>query len=210
MSSKFVVLIVVSILSSIFIWYFWGDSTEDLLSGNDSTLNQEESPFAIAHNAKSQYFDAAGQLSYTFTADKLAHYRPGNTNDLKTLESNIVDASYTLIDNPNISMYRKNAPWLVAAKKGTIQNTKDTIVLEDDVTIRSQNINEKEVMLTTDQLYIYPEARKAETGSPVTIRSESGIIRAVGMQADIDAKKIKLLSNVRGEHDPFKIKNIKP
>lgn len=181
------------------------ESSEELLGDGIDSSSEYNYPFAIARQAKSKYFDKAGKLSYTFTADKLEHFRSESEQD-----DNDISDSYTLIEQPNIHMYREDAPWVIEAQNGKILRHDDTILLENNVNIRSQHTDKTVITLKTDELRIHPDAKLAETDSKVTIQSDSGIIRANGMKADLQKKKIRLISNVRGEHDPLKINRVNP
>jgi len=202
MSKRFTLLAIVVLLIFSLSIHFFGRKAEKLLGRGIDETSENGSPFAIARQATSKSFDKEGRLSYTFTANKLEHFRP----EIEQEESGTNNA-YTLIEQPNIHMYREDAPWVIQAQKGKIVRSKDTITLEEDVNIQSKNPDKSTLTLKTDELTIYPQEKLAETASAVTIQSDSGIIRANGMKADLEKKKIRLISKVRGEHDPLELKH---
>jgi lipopolysaccharide export system protein LptC len=58
------------------------------------------------------------------------------------------------------------------------------------------------VTITTDYLRVQPKLSRADTPRPVTIEDARGIIHAVGMQLDNEAKTLKLESGIRGTLEP--------
>ena len=58
------------------------------------------------------------------------------------------------------------------------------------------------ITVTTEMLRVYPKTARAETTEAVTIEEPRGIIRAVGMEFDNQARTLKLKSNVRGTLQP--------
>ncbi len=58
------------------------------------------------------------------------------------------------------------------------------------------------VTVTTDYLRVMPKQGRAETPRAVTIEESRGIIHAVGMELDNQAKTLKLKSGVRGTFQP--------
>jgi hypothetical protein len=58
------------------------------------------------------------------------------------------------------------------------------------------------ITVTTQMLRVYPKTARAETTEAVTIEEPRGIIRAVGMEFDNQARTLKLKSNVRGTLQP--------
>jgi len=58
------------------------------------------------------------------------------------------------------------------------------------------------VTVATEYLRVLPKQGRADTPRPVTITDARGIIHAVGMELDNDAKTLKLKSGVRGTFQP--------
>ena len=204
MSAKIFFIVLTLGICLVWVLHYFGKSPEDILGGRIIDEKIKETPFAIATEATSNYFDKNGQLSYTFTAQKLSHFRQEDDTPLDTTE--IMKPSYTLIEKPHINMYRENSPWVVDAERGRITSGENVIVLEDNVSVGSVDTDENSITLTTSKLTIYPDRKMAITDQEVSINSESGTITALGMEADLKKEKIKLLAKVRGTHDPLKIK----
>ena len=203
MSARFFFIVLILGVCLVGILRYFGQSPKDILGGRLPDEKTEEIPFAIATEATSNYFNKSGQLSYTFTAKKLSHFRSEDNAGLDTPSTN---SSYTLIESPHINMYRQNSPWVVDADRGRITSGENVITLEDNVSIGSLDKDENNITMTTSQLTIYPNQKMAKTDKEVQINSTSGTITALGMEADLKKEKIKLLSKVRGSHDPLKIK----
>jgi lipopolysaccharide export system protein LptC len=58
------------------------------------------------------------------------------------------------------------------------------------------------ITVTTQMLRVFPKAARADTTEAVTIEEPRGIIQAVGMEFDNQARTLKLKSNVRGTLQP--------
>lgn len=56
--------------------------------------------------------------------------------------------------------------------------------------------------LVTERLHVYPRDNRASTHAAVTITEPGSILRARGLRADLDARRVELLSEVRIRHEP--------
>ena len=54
--------------------------------------------------------------------------------------------------------------------------------------------------LTTSELRVVPAKQYAETDQAVTVVTDLGITRAIGMQADLQQRRLQLLAQVRGDY----------
>jgi len=170
---------------------YFSDSREIILGQIDLEQEEDVVAYAVARNASTQYFDEQGKLSYSFESDKLSHFRPNDDDSL----------AYTSADKPYIVFYENASPWQVWADTGHI-DAEQNIQLSTNVEIQYTDELSKKTTLQTEKLAIDTKLKLAKTDEPVTIRSPLGELTAVGMQADIQAKKIKLLSKVSGHHRP--------
>jgi lipopolysaccharide export system protein LptC len=176
---------------SIGVILFFSDSRESILGQIELEKEEDTVAYAVARNASTTYYDERGEISYLFNSDKLSHFRPAGDPTL----------AYTSVEKPYVIFYEGKSPWEVKAALGKIDIDRN-IELFDDVTIQYTDEFAKQTELKTQKLHIDTLSKLAKTEEPVTIRSPLGELTAVGMQADIKARKIKLLSKVSGHHRP--------
>ena len=135
-----------------------------------------------------------GAISYTFKADKLSYYQR-NPNRKHP-------SDYTLIDAPLITMYDADkTPWHIRAKHGRSNASGTEIRLWGDVLAWQERDKGERSELSTSLLVLKPESQYAETNKPVMISTADSVTRAVGLQAFLQERRIKLLSRVRAVHE---------
>ncbi len=130
-----------------------------------------------------------GQPHYTLAAEKLWHYP---------------DDDSTHLQMPKItSLYANRPPTLTTAQTGMISSKGDDVYLYDDVNIfRPASGDIGEQRFVTGYLHVIPDRDWAETNQSIVMTSRHDIIRAVGMELDNKARTVRLLSNVRANHEP--------
>ncbi|OIR02166.1 lipopolysaccharide-assembly, LptC-related [mine drainage metagenome] len=130
-----------------------------------------------------------GQPRYTLAAEKLWHYP---------------DDDSTHLQMPKItSLYANRPPTLTTAQTGMISSKGDDVYLYDDVNIfRPASGDIGEQRFVTGYLHVIPDRDWAETNQSIVMTSRHDIIRAVGMELDNKARTVRLLSNVRANHEP--------
>jgi lipopolysaccharide export system protein LptC len=130
-----------------------------------------------------------GELVDTLSADRLVHYP---------------DRESSLLDNPRLVFY--NGPvraWDVVARSGTVLEADRSVVFDGDVTVAyAGEAPGQGFELYTDQLHVWPDARRAETDKAVRIVQPAAVIESVGLQAQLDSRTFTLLSQVRGTYEP--------
>ncbi len=170
--------------------YFF-DSPRDILGEFDVEPEQNIFPYAFANNASTRYYNEDGSLNYTFESTKLSHFRP---------EENPADA-YTSVENPSIVIFHDDTPWYIHAENGRVDPS-NIITLEQQVHIINKDLDGKTTTMNSESLTLDPSSKVASTEEPVTINSTIGVITAVGMVANLTERKIQLLNNVKGQHEP--------
>lgn len=89
--------------------------------------------------------------------------------------------------------------WTIKAERGIMKASRDKLNLRGDVTISSRDSDtDRSTTINTEQLTLDVVNSQARTDQPVRINISGGELSAEGMQADLIAKKIDLLANVRG------------
>ena len=56
--------------------------------------------------------------------------------------------------------------------------------------------------IRTEKLFLDNQRDYLETNKPITIKTDRHTMQGTGMQAWLEYKKYRLLSNVRGTHEP--------
>lgn len=94
---------------------------------------------------------------------------------------------------------KKGPPWHVQGDQANSIKGNKVIFLTGHVRItQPPGLNSRNVTLTTTKMTIYPDRSFAETDQPVTIRQPGSIVHGVGMTADLNNGKVKILSQTHG------------
>lgn len=169
---------------------YWLNQQVQPLPPKSSGAEPHDPDFVIS-KISATTFNERGLPRFVLAADKMAHY-PVNDS--------------TVLDEPRLtSLYADRPPLYTSARQGEISSNGDEIFLRGDVKlVRFANATQSEMSFTTDYLHVIPDRDVADTDSPVTIMDASNIVHAVGMQFDNKARVIKLLSQVRSQHETAK------
>lgn len=133
----------------------------------------------------------SGQVQYRLSARQLKHYE-------------IAPEPYSVIDQPEIVIESAatEGPWEIIAERGTRYPHRQQVTLEGEVHAWSLHPRFGQVDLFTENIVIDTERQFARTEKPVTMRSARGLTTAVGLEADLQAGRVELLSEVKGTYDP--------
>lgn len=138
-------------------------------------------------NPHTKQFKVDGRLTYQLTATKLEH---------------IKSSDMTLLNLPDLLMYRTDeSPWHVQSKRGEVAPEGEQVELIDDVRVQHADANNRQTLLTTSRMTVFPDKEYAETSQAVKIEAANGVTTANGMKAYLKEGKMFLLSNVRGQHE---------
>jgi lipopolysaccharide export system protein LptC len=147
-------------------------------------------------------FDVEGRVRQSLTAERARHFPDDNSIEFAALALAVTDPG-----SPRMA---------VNADAGTLSGDRETLVLAGrvravrDATPAAPKAAGKKggeepsgpVTLATEYLRVIPKQGRATTDKEVTIEEPRGIIRAVGMELDTQAKTLKLKSAVRGSLQP--------
>lgn len=131
--------------------------------------------------------DSAGQPRYQLQGHSMRHYADDDT---------------AIVLQPRLTVYRhQGAPWLMSAGQAQVAKGAETVLLQEDVKLqRVTDVPQDKIEVQTPALRVMPDRQYADTDQPVTIISDMGVTRAVGMKADLKAEHLELLAQVRGEY----------
>lgn len=133
--------------------------------------------------------DDAGLLKHTLNAENLYHYPERELSTLK---------------RPRLVFYDDSRKaWEITAEQGMIHEIDRSVQLSGEVHIQYASLREgHDFEIHTDELYVWPDQRRAETGEPVRIEQQQGVTWSTGMRAELDRRVLNLLSDVRGRYEP--------
>lgn len=172
---------------------YFADAPERILGYSDALESEVNAvPFSVARNTTTTHYAGEGEVSYTFNASRLEHYR----------EEKNQGKVFTIVEKPELIIYEDEEPWFVQAEKGKLSSSSELIELWSKVMVKHTNIEGITTTIQTEKLIIDPVSRLANTAEPVKISSDRVEITGVGMKADMVAKKLNLLSEVLGHYEP--------
>ena len=130
-----------------------------------------------------------GKPAHKLYADNMLHYP--------------IDDSTTL-EKPHLVVFRNEEEfWDIRAESGLVSNGGESVLLEGEVIILRVNpAHAQALQVYTSDLTVRPGDKFAETSAKVTIKDDRGVTTAVGMWADLNQRRVELLSNVRGTYAP--------
>lgn len=147
-------------------------------------LAEDNRPDYFLHNTVSANYDQQGVLDLTVNTEKITHNPRDDSADIKA---------------PQFELYRDGSQaWTITAQSGVVNNSGSIFDLQQRVVITS---SDQATILKTPQLLIFPNKKLAKTSKPVTLQNPNGFTRSIGLEADLQTKTIKLLSQVRGQYE---------
>ena len=159
-------------------------------------------PDIYAENFRAVSFAPDGQVSQSLSAQRAQHFPDDDSTEFMA---------------PAIVLTEPGRPrFAVNADKAALAGDRETIAFSGNVravrdalppppkTTAAKTGEEPNgpVTVTTEYLRVLPRQGRADTTKPVTIEEARGIIHAVGMELDNEAKTLKLKSGVRGTLQP--------
>lgn len=164
-------------------------SPRDMLLSDESAKAQKQFPQSYMTGIVDRTYSNNGSLKHKMVARSVTSFSDGTINRSE-------------VDHPHVTLYRQSStePWQLSAKQGT--SVSNAITLRDNVQVWNEKGQYGWVTLTTDDLTIDTDQQYAHTDKPVTMRSERGTTRAVGLNAELDNGRIELLSEVKATYAP--------
>ena len=156
-------------------------------------------------NARSDYtlenfevivLDKQGRESFTLTAPRLVRNPGARTMSMATPVFHI-----PVSPGDNLPPTRE-AGWEVRSKAGWVSADGDELRLTGNVTAKTAGQRERPVVMTTEQLNVFPNRNRASSPSLVTVTQPGSILTGRGMEALLDSKRIRFTSNVKVRYAP--------
>ena len=172
-----------------------------LLLGATYWLNQQVRPASLKSDGNKRHdpdfmvsklaattLNEKGAPHFVLFAQKMVHYPDDDSTHLDDLQLS--------------SFYPDQPPVYTSAKRGEISGKGDEIFLHDEVKlVRAASATQSEMTFTTTYLHAVPDLGLMDTDRPVTMMDAHNVIHAVGMKFDNKTRIIKLLAQVRSQHE---------
>jgi LPS export ABC transporter protein LptC len=174
---------------------------------DNASAPQLRDPGYAAHDAEVIETGEDGRERLRLTADNIRQRSETGAIELERLAMNYVPTDETPSDKgarPAEPASRDaQRSWRVTADRGTVQANGDQVRLDGNVNVLAPAPGSgAPVELTTDLLFMSTVAEVIRTESPVTVKLSGHRITAVGLQADLKARKLRLESDVHGTFSP--------
>ncbi len=141
-------------------------------------------PDFIVDNFTVRRFNPGGGLQYVQTAQKMLHY---------------TDDDSTEVTAPALRYISERQHTRVTARLAWLGPSGKEIRLNDDVRmVREATADNPELVVTTSEMFVYPDDELARGDKPVTITEGRSIIHGTGFEADNRAHLFKLMGRVHG------------
>ena len=169
--------------------YWLNQQVQPLPPRPDSSKRHD--PDFIISKLSATTLSEQGVPRFFMSAQKMVHYP---------------DDDSTHLDEPQLSSFNADRPPVYTfARQGEVSSKGDEIFLRDEVKlVRAASATQSELTLTTTFLHIIPDRDLADTDGPVTLEDAHNVVHATGMQFDNKARIMKLLAQVKSQHDPAK------
>ncbi len=180
------VLVVVVLLTS---WVHTSLQKENMAT----QVKDRGEPDSIMWNFKRTDMDLDGLPKARLEADVMKHFPLDDSVDL---------------ESPVMEIYNEEGvmPWHITAERGWLSGDGEKLLLYGEVYIWRDQPNAsketpKEIEMITTDLKILIDEEYAETDNFVMILSPSSKVTAVGLQANLQKRQLKLLNQVRGRYE---------
>ena len=183
------------VLGGLALFLFFANSPDSIIPKDPEDAQPIQLANAIAISPVTVSYSKTGEVASVVKAQRLEHYK-SDKNSLEVFD-------YSVVFEPQLGFFEKPEPWLLHANGGVIDGLKNEIMLSGDVTIIQDLSEQGQTNLKTDELLVSMQNRNAQTQEKVNILSPYGQIEAQGMEVDFAGQTIKLLSKVKGKHDPI-------
>ena len=180
--SAAVLLVLVAAASSVWVWQ----------------LRRAEAPPALVGPPRSDYLlfdfelvalDGEGEASFYASGPSLSRHPHLGTLD-------IIDPRFSSPDTDG-------GIWTSSARRAHINSEGTRLDLLGAAEVIGPESDAGEpIRLRSELLTVFPREQRVSSEQPVTITQPGSILNATGLRADLNSRRIELLSNVRTRHAP--------
>lgn len=183
---KWLVVVMVMALSTLSWWLPLEQRPAPALT---RAAQAEHVPDYSLNNFELTAMNADGRPRYRLQAASLRHYADDDTADLTA---------------PRLKVFRDGAaPWWVQSQRAAVASGGSSVTLTEDVEARRLTaVPGERLEMYTSVLEVIPDRQYAATPAPVTLVTDRGVTRGVGLEADFKAQQYRLLAQVHGDYAP--------
>lgn len=169
----------------------WVEEKPDGVS-QEPTINMAASQADYYLEAfETRKLSADGRPEYVVTGDALSHYPEDDRS---------------VIIKPRLVMYREEHIWTMDSPEGVLTPDPETFRFSGDVSMVREATTDNTpqggaIRLQTRDVWVRTEENRVHTDQPVTVTSERWKLRSIGLESDIDAGILTLLSNVTARYE---------
>ncbi|MEJ2360938.1 MAG: LPS export ABC transporter periplasmic protein LptC [Gammaproteobacteria bacterium] len=186
--NKFFYLLMLIVVLAIALISRWLLTTVETPKGQ-ATSKIRHAPDYYLENFKITVYQPDGSPAYHLIAHYLDHYPDDDSMILKKLKIDYRDP--------------QNQTWITTANEGTAYENIEVMHLNGDVRIQRQGAKpDQAVTIETDSLRIDFPHKTASTMARVKIIGKNSTIEATGMNVNLAAGQLTLLSEARGHYVP--------
>lgn len=118
------------------------------------------------------------------------------------LDRNPDDKTMTLLTPLFLFPDKDGGYWRTRSKTGWVSADGNEVRLRGAVKVDSPQPSTNQVVMTTEQLNVFPDAKRATSPVVVTVTQPGSTMRGHGMQVDMASKRYELSSQVSTRYDP--------
>jgi len=134
-------------------------------------------------------YDTGGSLRYTARGESLLRYPKDDNLEIKQLDM--------------LSFRKDKAPLSVKSDSASLTDSGNQVHLTGNVRIdQDKTATEDSLSIRSEKLFIDNNRDYMETNTPILIQTSKHKLEGTGMQAWMEYKKYRLLTKVRGKHEP--------
>lgn len=164
---------------------------------SNNTLQPDEKTFPHSYltDVNLYEFNTQGNLQVRINTPLVRHFQP-------TGKASPQD--FTLFTSPHIIFSGRSdkADWDLSANEGRSEKQSNLFILSNNVIATQESKEQGLITITTSELEVNSREQFARTDKAVTMRTAKTQLSTVGLHADIQSDRIKLLSNVKGSYEP--------
>jgi len=184
-TSRFFSLLLLAIMTSL-IWWL-----ESLVSSSQTEAMKQQSnrPDFYMKNFTLRNYNINGELGYITEGLSMVRYPKDDSLEIEQLD---------------MQAFKKDkAPLFVKSDSARISNDGEHVMLTGAVHIHQDKLGgDDSLSIKTEKLFMDNQRDYLETNKAITISTSKHRMEGVGMQAWLEHRKYRLLSNVRGTHEP--------
>jgi LPS export ABC transporter protein LptC len=112
------------------------------------------------------------------------------------------DSDDATVKQPVVFLLDSDTRWKISSRLARINNTKNTVLLIDDVLMQQQDI-EPAITIRTQRLLIHTESQIAQTKAAVEITQGNSQVTSIGMIYNNISRELELSSQVSGYYSAY-------